>query len=645
MCGICGFTRGSLDEAEARTVVSRMCERLRHRGPDEAGTFLDETVALGVRRLCVIDPAGGRQPMTDERGRLRVVFNGEIYNHLDLRRDLEARGHRFRTRCDTEVIAHAYEAWGLDFPTHLRGMFAIALWEAARHRLLLVRDRLGIKPLHYARLTDGGIVFASELKALLCHPGVGREIDPQAVNEYLTYEYVPAPRTIFAGARKLPGAHRLLWQDGRVRIERYWRVRFGWRDGKPPSRAEAAERLRDLLAAAVRDRLMSDVPLGILLSGGVDSTTVAFLAARHSAQRIRTFTVGFTERSFDESGYAALAARRVGSRHQEFVVSGDAMPEALEQVADVIDEPFGDASLLPTYLLSRWVRESVTVALSGEGGDELFAGYPTYQAHLAAPFYRAVPSGIRRHLIARLVRMMPTSMRNISLDFKVRRFVAGFDADPARRNVRWLGSFLPEDKPDLLLPEFAARLEPGSEFAVLEDRLRDYDGPRGLSPILYLDLVTYLQDDLLVKVDRASMASGLEVRVPLLDHRVVAYAASLPAGYKLHFLRGKDILKRAVRPWVPLRILMRPKKGFGIPAGFWIRHQLRDLVTDALSPRALRRTGIFQPGAVQRLLHSHLNGLADNRKLLWTILMFQLWHRRYVSEVGSRLSGVGRRGG
>jgi asparagine synthase (glutamine-hydrolysing) len=630
MCGICGFTRASFDEATARAVLARMTAALRHRGPDEEGEFLDGRVALGVRRLRVIDPHGGRQPMSDERGRLQVVFNGEIYNHVDLRAALESRGHRFRTRCDTEVIAHAYEEFGDDFPTHLTGMFSVAVWDAERGRLVLARDRLGIKPLYYARLPDGGLAFGSELKALLCLPNLPHEIDPAAINEYLTYEYVPAPRTMFRGMSKLPGAHRLVWQQGRVALGRYWRLRFGPGEAPPPTRDEAAERLRELLDRSVTTHLMSDVPLGVLLSGGVDSTTVAYLASRRRGERLRTFTVGFAERSFDESGYAALAARRIHSRHQEMIVSADAVPEALTEIVRLMDEPLGDGSLLPTYLLCRWAREFVTVALSGEGGDELFAGYPTYQAHLAAPIYRLIPGGIRRHLIQRFIRMMPTSMRNLSLDFKIRKFVAGFDPDPARRNVRWLGAFEPEDKPHILVPDLLARIEPESEYRVIEERLADYDGPRDLSLILYLDLVTYLQDDLLVKVDRASMASSLEVRVPLLDHALVEYVAGLPARYKLRAFRGKDILKRAVRPWLPARILLRPKKGFGVPAGAWIRSRLRDLVEDALDPRAVRETGVFQPIAVSRLLRSHLQGLADNRKLLWTILMFQLWHRQYA---------------
>ena len=348
----------------------------------------------------------------------------------------------------------------------------------------------------------------------------------------------------------------------------------------------------------------------------------------NEARRYRAAVLGAT------GSIGRICAHLLADRVPRIILIGRRR-EALQEVAGIIDEPFADASLLPTYLLCRWARESVTVALSGEGGDELFAGYPTYLAHLAAPFYRAVPAGIRRHLLARMVRMMPISMRNISLDFKVRRFVTGFDPDPARRNIRWLGAFGPEDKPHLLQPDLARLIEPGSEFDPLEQHLREYDGPRGLSLILYLDLLTYLQDDLLVKMDRASMASSLEVRVPLLDHRVVEYAASLPAGYKLHLLRGKDILKRAVRPWVPLRILMRPKKGFGIPAAIWIRRQLREVVTEALSPAALRKTGVFRPEPVQRLLESHLRGFADNRKFIWTILMYQLWHRNFAAPAST----------
>ncbi len=606
-----------------------MAETLRHRGPDDDGYLCEGPVGLAMRRLQVLDPEGGAQPLYNEDRTVAVVFNGEIYNFRELRQELETRGHTFRTRCDTEVIVHQYEEDGADCLQRFNGMFALALWDATRRRLLLARDRMGIKPLYWM---DGptSLVFASELKALLPHPDAAAELDPVGLSRYLTHEYLPAPHTILRGMHKLPPGHRLLLDEGGTRVERWWRLRFsGTR--VPTSQEEALEELESRLEGAVRRRLVSDVPLGAFLSGGVDSSTVVALMQRHSPRPVQTFSIGFHESSYDESPHARQVAHHLGTEHHEKIFHGQEMLDLIPQVADFLDEPLGDPSILPTFLLSRFTRAGVTVALSGDGGDELFAGYPTYRAHRAARWYARLPAWLRRTVVEPLVRALPVSDRYLSLDFVANRFVAAAALPPLQRHVTWMGSLLGDDKRRLLSPDLRRELEGDDELASARQIWDECDTDDPLGRFLHLDLRTYLQDDILAKVDRASMAHSLEVRVPLLDHTVVEFATALPSEWKLHGGRGKVLFKKLAARLLPASIVRRPKRGFAIPVASWLRGPLREMATDLLAPERIRRQGLFEPAAVQALLHEHLERKANHRKPLFTLLMFQLWHDRWIA--------------
>jgi asparagine synthase (glutamine-hydrolysing) len=625
MCGIAGIVCAQADRRPDPVVLTRMTDRLRHRGPDDAGAVVRGPAALGMRRLEIIDLATGHQPMAGEDQRVWVVFNGEIYNYRELTDRQRARGHVFQTRSDTEVIVHGYEDLGLGVLNELDGMFAIAVWDESARTLVLARDRIGIKPLYYAVLPDQ-LVFASEIKALLEHPEVDRTLDIPSVSRYLAYEYVPAPHAIFRSVRKLPAGHWLSYTDGRVKVEPYWNLDFS----RPSAldEREAAEKLRATLDAAVRRHLVSDVPLGVFLSGGLDSGTVAALAASHVTGRLQTFSVGFTDPSFDEAAHARRVARAVGSEHHEEILDARAALELVDRLPDLLDEPLGDASILPTYLLSRFARRSVTVALSGDGGDELFAGYPTYQAHRLARAYRRVPRVVRERVIRPLVEAMPVSHGNLSLDFRLKRFVEGMVDDDVERHARWMGSFTPEEQRELLTPEAAARIE-GAPYDTVRDTAVQVAAGDPLARLLYLDLKGYLGEGVLTKVDRASMACSLEVRVPLLDRAVVELAASLPAHMKLRGLTTKYVLKQAMRDGLPRDIIDRRKQGFGVPLARWFRRELAPLLADVLAPAALRRHGLFRPEVVERLVREHQNGARDHRKKLYTLLVFQLWAARY----------------
>ena len=626
MCGIVGNVMARADYAPDPAVLKRMADRVIHRGPDEEGFFVQGPAGLGIRRLRIIDLETGRQPMTGEDRRVWVVFNGEIYNYRELAQELRARGHVFSTRSDTEVIVHSYEEGGVAGLEKLEGMFAIAVWDEPARTLVLVRDRLGIKPLYYALLPDQ-LVFASEIKALAEHPGVSRDLDPTSLSLYLSHEYVPAPHAIFRGVRKLPAGHRLSYTEGRIKIEPYWDVDFHAR--RAVREEEAVEELRAALDLSVRQHLVSDVPLGIFLSGGIDSGTVAALAQRHAGGRLETFSIGFEDPSFDESGYARVVARELDTDHHEEILGPRATLDLVARLPDLLDEPLGDASLLPTFLLSRFARQRVTVALSGDGGDELFAGYPTYQAHRLARFYEHVPVWIREGMIRPLVARLPVSSNNFSLDFRLKRFLEGMPHDAVSRHAVWLGSFTPAEQEELLTAEILGSMERPPSYDVVHQIAAHVPHASWLKRMLYLDLKGYLGECVLAKVDRASMACSLEVRVPLLDRRVVELVASLPDHLKMRGLTTKYILKRAVRGMLPRQIVTRKKKGFGVPLARWFRGELEPVLREACAPDALRRGGIFRPEAVERLMAEHREGRRDNRKKLYTLLAFQLWASRY----------------
>lgn len=618
MCGIAGFVNAGGTLAD-RSIAERMTATIAHRGPDGDGFLVDGPAALGHRRLSIIDVDGGGQPMSNENGSVWVTYNGELYNEPALRAEMIAKGHRYKTACDTESLVHLYEDEGLDFLARLNGMFAMALWDGPRRRLILARDRMGQKPLFYAETPGGGLAFGSEPKAVLAHPAVGRGLDPRGLAEYLFYEYIPAPGSIWKGLKKLPRSHSLVWEGGRAALHRYWR------DAPPDDEAPpfdvAAESYWGSLRASVARHRRSDVPLGVFLSGGVDSSSVAAaLAELEPAGSIRTFSIGFEDPSFDESGHARAVATHLGTDHRERIFSARTVMDLLPEVAGWLDEPFGDASILPTHLLSRFAREEVKVVLGGDGADELLAGYPTFAAEGAARAFRRLPRAARS-LAGSAVGRLPVDHRNFSFDFKLKQFLRGASEPTALAHQRWLGSFSGAEVRDLLVEPPAVDVEV-EHLARAESLARGAD-PLARSLALYQD--TYLPEDILAKVDRASMAVGLEVRAPFLDADLVDVTQRLPSSYKLLKGRTKRLLKAAAAGRLPASILDRPKKGFGIPVARWLRGELSALLDERLGRDRLIKQGLFRPESVARRIDEHRRGVRDHRKPLWTLLMFQLW--------------------
>ncbi len=629
MCGICGVAGGSGD---GRELVQRMCSALAHRGPDDEGSVHLDGVTLGMRRLSIIDLEGGHQPIHNEDSKVWVIQNGEIYNHLALRHELIAAGHSFNTQSDTEVLVHGYERWGEEVVEHLNGMFAFALLDRVRGSLLLARDRMGIKPLHYA--IDGRrLVFASELKALLCDPALRRGIDPVALDHYLALEFVPSPASIVRGINKLPPAHTLTWSvaHGTHRLRRYWTPDLAAGEGevKPRSLDERCEELRAVLRESVRKELISDVPLGVFLSGGIDSSAVTAMMSQLGSD-VKSFSVGFAERSFDETPYARQVANHLGSEHRELTLEPDMLLGLIPKLPTLLDEPLGDASIIPTYLLSEFTRRHVKVALGGDGGDELFAGYPTMQAHRLAGYYRRVPRILRDGLVAPVVRRLPVSRDNLSFDYRAKRFVGGAHYPVAERHQRWMGSFAAEERSALLSADVRDELASNGRGDPATDLL-DGAGLRDpLNQVLLMDMRMYLENDILVKLDRASMMASLEGRVPLLNNDFVEYATRLPLNMKLRGFGSKFLFKKALRGLLPESILNRPKKGFGIPVAHWFRGPLKEQMLSVLAPDRMARKGFFDPAAVAVLIKDHLDGRRDNRKQLWTLFAFELWHDGYL---------------
>ncbi len=624
MCGIAGEV--SLSGAPDAAAVRRMTAAIAHRGPDADGFFTEGPAALGHRRLSILDLEGGVQPMTREG--VTLVFNGQAYDHDALREELRKEGHAFSTRSDTEVVLRAYLQWGDEFVTRVHGMFAVALWDSRQRALILARDRLGKKPLYYAHRGER-LSFGSELKALFAHGGLGRELDREALVQYLAVEYVPAPRSIIAGVAKLPAGHVARFDERGLSLRRYWELPAP--DGRKLSPEDAAAELTTLLDSAVKKRLVADVPVGVFLSGGVDSTSITALAIRHK-NPLSTFSIGFEEASFDESAFAKLAAERLGTVHHTEMLSGTACLDLLPEAVASLDEPFADPSFLPTLLLSRFTRKHVKVALAGDGGDELFAGYDPFLAHRPAQLLAALP-GPALAALRRAVQLLPSAQTNMSLDFRLKQLLRGAAQPAALRHQAWIGSFLPDELSNLLRPELRPLASAEVAFAaVLEEARRGRDlgvSEGSVDEALRFYATRYLVDDILVKADRASMAASLEVRAPFLDTAVVEFAARLPWQLKLSMTKTKVVLKRALAGLVPEEILARPKKGFGIPVAAWIRGPLRPLFEDLFSAPALDGSGVLEPKAARALLDRHLRGEADLRKPLWTLGMFLLWQRRW----------------
>jgi len=626
MSGIVGrfnFVSGApVDEP----VLREMCRLLAHRGPDGEGVHADGPLGLGHRRLSIIDLSdAGRQPMSYASGRLWIAFNGEIYNFPALRQALEREGYAFCSRTDTEVVLAAYLCWGLDFLQRLRGMFAFALWDAGRRRLLLARDRVGKKPLHYVVDRDG-IAFASEARALLADPAFVPRPNLEAISHYLSLQYVPAPLSGFEGVRKLPPAHYLLIEDGKITVERYWRLHY-----TPKRRIgeeEACEELIERLKEAVRIRLISDVPLGAFLSGGIDSGTVVALMSQVAGSRVKTFSIGFEEKEYDELPFARQVADRYGTEHHEFIVR----PEAASVLPKLVwhySEPYADSSAVPTYYLSQLTRRHVTVALNGDAGDENFAGYERYLANVLASRYARLPRVLRTPLNAAF-RTLPRGKSPKSLLAKATRFAEALTEGPERRYARWMMHFHPDMKARLCTPAFLEASARADSLALFVEAYARSDADNLVDATLDVDVSNYLPDDLLVKVDVATMAHGLEARAPFLDHEFMEFAASLPADFKLRGRVKKYLLKRAVRSLLPADIIDRPKMGFGVPLDHWFRKDLREMAHDVLlGPRAIQR-GYFNPPFVRRLLDEHVSGTSNWHYQLWNLLMLELWHQAFI---------------
>ncbi len=618
MCGIVGIVAAPGRLLPSLEVGRAMNAAIVHRGPDDDGFYRDEQALLGMRRLAIIDIAGGHQPMANADGSVQVVFNGEIYNYRELRRELEKLGQRFQTQSDTEVIVHGYAQWGESVFEHLDGMFGIAIWDTRSRSLLLARDRFGKKPLFYTVNRDG-ICFASELKSLLAVPGFDRSIDDDAVQGYVCFGYVPAPRSIFSSVKKLLPAHFLRYRDGDVSIHRYWQLEFGQRHDLNENEAE--EQLASLLDQAVSSRLVADVPFGAFLSGGLDSSVVVALMARHMNQPVRTFSIGFKEAAYNELSDARRVAEHLGTRHRELVVEPDAV-DLLQQLVWFLDEPFADSSAVPTYLVSKLAREDVSMVLTGDGGDEVFAGYDRY-----IKFLKLQQLGALKPFAALAARSAGSLMPG-SLGYRLGR----------------LGERLQQPFPDSYLSsvavsraDIAQRLlggRGGEHYRSIDGLLSDLPDGDDLDRIVAIDIGSYLADDILVKLDRMAMANSLEGRAPLIDHRLVEFAVRLPAAMRVRDGRGKHLLRQVARRWLPSDVLDKPKQGFAIPLAAWFRGPLRELASDIIGSRAFRERGLIAPAAADAYLADHLAGRADHGETLWLVLSLELWARRFLDGAG-----------
>lgn len=627
MCGICGFVYQDPERRTDPADLDRMCAAIVHRGPDDQGTFVRNNIALGMRRLSIIDLESGAQPIFNETNDCLIVFNGEIYNYRSIREELEKKGHRFKTSSDTETILHAFEEWGKNCVTRLNGMFAFAIWDERNKRLFMARDRLGIKPIYYYVDKDR-LVFASELKSLLQARDIPRHINLKALDTFLSFEYIPDSLSILNDIHKLPAAHTLEYKDGHTTTERYWDVQYAAYDWQETA---CVEKLRELLFDAVKIRLMSEVPLGAFLSGGLDSSSIVAMMSQVSNFRVKTFSIGFDDRTYNELPYARAIASHFDTEHYEEFLKPD-IHDLAEKLFVLIDEPFGDFSVFPTFLVSEMARKYVTVVLSGDGGDELLAGYDTYIAQNMAQKYQQLPRWMRKALIEPTINALPPTEKKKGLINKSRRFVEGLQLPDHLQHVRWM-IFLQEAEKDLLYEPFVRQqLDGYRPYEFIEKKFARVSSTDPLDQQQYVDLTTYLVDDILVKVDRMSMATSLEARVPFLDHRFVEFAASIPSSLRLQKGKTKHILKRAMQGILPDQILSRGKEGFSIPIKNWIKEELNPLMNDALSTDRLKETGLFAVNTVHRMMNEHMTGKENHSHKLWALIVFQRWYRQYVKQ-------------
>ncbi|HET9406835.1 MAG TPA: asparagine synthase (glutamine-hydrolyzing) [Candidatus Sulfotelmatobacter sp.] len=627
MCGIAGIVDSEIGATVEQSIIHQMCEVITHRGPDDEGIYARAGVGLGMRRLSIIDVAGGHQPVFNEDKSIWIVFNGEIYNFPELRPGLEKRGHRFYTHSDTEVIVHLYEEMGPACISQLRGMFGLALYDARQRKLLLARDRLGKKPLHYA-LQGLRLLFGSEIKSILTAAPELAQVNNEALLQYMYYGYVPDPLTAFTTIHKLPPGHLLEFHDGKIDVRQYWNLpEYG--TAPPRSEEQYLDEMEHLLAEAVRIRLISEVPLGALLSGGTDSSTVVGLMARASSKPVKTFSIGFRNEDFNEAQYAAIVAKHFGTDHHELVVDPDIL-ETVDKLTSSLEEPFGDSSMLPTYFVSQMARKYVTVALSGDGGDEIFAGYDRYAIHLRRKAFERIPAWARKAYRDGIYPLLPADMRGRKFSYNV--------SLPWRERYVDSMSFLPSFERDipLLSDDFRSLLVGSNPENVIFQLFDEAPAKDPISEMLYVDTKSYMVGDILTKVDRMSMLTSLEVRVPILDHVFVEWATGLPAEWKLRNGRQKYLLRKlAERIGVPREALDRPKQGFAIPLVHWIRYELKDLILSVLLDSRTLQRGYFNAKAIRKLLDEHFRERRDRSEGIWRLLMFELWHRNYLEKIGA----------
>lgn len=632
MCGIAGFTNfreGGYDKSQ---VITAMCDALSHRGPDEWGQFHIDDVSFGHTRLSIVGLSDGQQPMTEVLGELSITFNGEIYNYKELKNELVKEGYQFKTHSDTEIILAMYRKHGKACFAYFNGMFALAIWDRRSQELILARDRAGKKPLFYY-LDQGDIVFSSELKSLVKHPRFSKKLSAKGLHKFMTFEYIPGPYTIFEDTWKLEAGQVMVLTKNHIHKEFYWNYPSQQFHGSSvTNEEEAIEGIDKLLNDAVRLRLQADVPVGVFLSGGLDSSLVTAVACKQLGEPINSFSIYFNEKSYDESEYIDIVVKKFGLNHHSEYVSADDMLGLVDKLGSIMDEPMADASLVPTYFVSKIAASKMKTVLGGDGADELFAGYPTYLANKLVNIYNIIPFELREFISRSLQQgsaFLPTSNKNMSTDFKIRQFLRGAGVAGEIRFFKWMAGFTDQEKESVLSPEMQAKLVGDFPYEDVSRYLSRVNIMDELDRLLYLSQKMYLTDDILVKVDRASMMNSLEVRAPFLDYRMVEYAASLPARYKLKRFTGKYILKELARKYLPSAIIDRPKKGFGIPLSEWLSGPLKPVMMDLLSKERLEKQGLFEYEGVKTLIDQHVNGELNQRKLLWSLLSFQLWAKEF----------------
>lgn len=629
MCGIFGIVQTGLDNIENKN-LNQMQNSIKHRGPDHSGQYINKGAAIGVNRLSIIDLSAGNQPIYNEDGSLVIVYNGEVYNHLEIRDKLNKKGHVFKSHSDTETVLHAFEEYGEDCLKLFNGMFAFAIWNNRKNQLFLARDRLGIKPLYITDLDDG-LAFASEAKALLeVLPGTPQP-DWTAIYRYFSFGYIPTPESPFAGISKFPPGH-FAWFNGKdINKTCYWKPDYEAKS--EVNIVSASSTVLELLENAVKIELMSDVPVGVFLSGGLDSSAVALFAAKHSKQKVKSFGVRFEESTHDESADSRLVARHLGLDHHEFFFSNDMLSEYLSKVTDILDEPFGDSTALPLLALSEFAREHVKVVLTGWGGDEIFAGYPTYKAHKLAQFYRKLPASISKKLIPSVASNLPVSSKYMSFEFKAKRFIKGMDMPPEIQHFLWMGYFDDLSLKQLFRANILEQVQ-GETYDPVYDILNGLNEKDIISRIMHLDAKFFLEGNGLFQADRMTMASSLEARVPLLNINLLDYVNSLPVSIKMNGGKTKSLLRKALKKHLPEKILNKPKKGFGPPSSAWIRGPLSDTFNRLFSKESVEDVGIFEFDMIRQLLNNHHNRKADHGRELWVLLSFQLWYNKFILSKG-----------